>query len=170
MLLRIDIPIIVNTFFLHDVQISMCRPSDINIFSGTRTVSSFGTQRWTRGSMWWRQIKSFCIGQKSARASTSSVGSDGRDSSASPWSSPLRSSLLTVDCCLRVGSRSYEPLPVNFAVPSAIGNMNSSSSCLISIFFAKVLQGKISDASKSLDSSRSAIRISLFQIHTAISS
>ena len=32
MFARIDIPIIVNTFFLHDVKISMSRPRYINIF------------------------------------------------------------------------------------------------------------------------------------------
>ena len=33
---RIDIPVIVNHLFLHDVQISMSRPSNIDVFQWNR--------------------------------------------------------------------------------------------------------------------------------------
>ena len=35
--------VVINTLFLHDVQISMSRPGYINVLSGIGNVSSFGT-------------------------------------------------------------------------------------------------------------------------------
>ena len=106
-------------------------------FSGMENVSSFGTWRWTRGSLWWRQMKSPWTNHKSAQASASSVDSVGCNSSGSPWSSPLRSSLPTSCSRLRVVSRNSWSLPdIFFAVPSA-GNMNSSSFFVILILLSR---------------------------------
>ena len=62
------------------------------------------------------ELEVHCDG--SAQASASSGGFVGWYFPDSPWSSPLRSSLLTVGSRLTVGS-----LPDSFAVPSAIGNL-----------------------------------------------
>ena len=86
------------------------------------------------------------INQKSVRASTSSSDSSGRNSSLSPWDSPLRSSLLMVGSPLSVGARNLQSLP-DFAVPSATGKMNSSFFCLINTSFALILRRSIFDAS-----------------------
>ena len=120
---RIAIPIVIDTFLLHDVQISVSRPGH----SGTGNVSSFGTQSWTWGLLCWRQM----------RASASSFDSVGWDPPSSPWSSPLRSSFFTVCSRRGVGSRNSWSLTDNFAVPSAAGNINSSPSCVIWILLSR---------------------------------
>ena len=76
---------------------------------------------WSRSSGGWREMTSPCL-----RASASSCVSVAWNPSSSPWSSPLRSSLLTGCSRLRVGSWS---LPDNFAVPSATGNIKMSHFC-----------------------------------------
>ena len=85
MLAWLDIPVIVNLLFSKYIQISMSRPGNINVVQWHRNVC-------TRGSVWWRKMKSPWIDQRSPRASASSVGSACWDSSDSPWISPLRSS------------------------------------------------------------------------------
>ena len=100
----VDIAIIVNTLFLRHIQIGVSAPGYTHV-SGRGSVSSCGTQSWTRGSAWWRYMKSLCIDQKFLRASASSFASVGWGSSDSPWNYPLRSSLPTVCSRLRVGSR-----------------------------------------------------------------
>ena len=65
---------------------------------------------------------------------------------------------------LRVGSRNSWSRPDNFAVPSAIGKINTSPFCGVHTSFALILQGWISDASICPSSSRSATRISHFQL------
>ena len=54
-------------------------------FSGIGNISSFGTWSWTRSSLWWRQMKSAWLDQKSHWASASSLDSDGWKPSGSPW-------------------------------------------------------------------------------------
>ena len=81
-------------------------------------------------------MKSPWIDQKSARASASSVVLIGWDSSSSPCSSPLKSSLLKVWSRLRVGFGNSQPLPDNFGVPSATGNIKSSPLCGVNTSFA----------------------------------
>ena len=83
-------------------------------FCGIGNVSSFGTKSWTRGPLWWRLMKSPWIDQKSARTSASSVVSVGWIYLGSPWSSLLKSSLLTVGSRLGAGSRNLLSLPDNF--------------------------------------------------------
>ena len=95
------------------------------------------------------------------RASASSFVSVGWNPSSSPWSSPLRSSLLTGCSRLRVGSWS---LPDNFAVPSATGSFKMSHLCGANTSFALSLRRWISDASIFSKSSMSATRMSPFQI------
>ena len=57
-------------------------------FSEIGNDSSFGTWRWTQGSVWWRWMKSPSIDQKSFRASAPSCGDVGWDPSAFPRKSP----------------------------------------------------------------------------------
>ena len=102
---RIDNPVIVNSFLLHHVQISMSRPSNINVFQWNREC--FSLRHVELGSRFIVMTidKSPWIDQKSARASASSVDSAGWESPDSPWSSLLKSSLLTDGSRLRVDSR-----------------------------------------------------------------
>ena len=93
-------------------------------------------------------MKSPSIDQKSFQASTSSFVSVGWDLSECPWSSSLRSSLLSVCSRLRVGSRNSWSLPDNFTVPSANGNIECSLLCGVITAFAFTLRAWISDASK----------------------
>ena len=62
-----------------------------------------GRNNGTLGSRRWRYMKSPWTDQKSSRSSASSSYSSGRNSSLSPWDSPLRFSLLTVDSRLTRG-------------------------------------------------------------------
>ena len=87
----------------------------------------------------------------------------GWNPSDSPWSSPLKSSLHTSRCCLRVGSRNSWSRPDNFAVPSAIGKMNSSLLCGVNTSFALNFQGGFLIRPSFFSSSRSATSISPFQ-------
>ena len=100
MLVRIDIPVIVNSFFLHDIQISMTGPSYINVFQWIRE-GFFLRRKVHCDDDRWRHLG---VDQKSVRASESSVVFAEWDSPDSHWSSTLRSSLLTVESCLGVGS------------------------------------------------------------------
>ena len=65
---------------------------------------------------------------------------------------------------LWVGSRNSWSRPDNFAVPFADGKINSSPFCGVKTSFSLILRGWISDASIFPSSSRSATRISPFQI------
>ena len=115
-------------------------------------------------------MKSPWIDQKSLWASASSVASVGWDSPGSPWSSLLKSSLLTVCFRLRVGSRNSQSLHNNFAVPSVTGNMNSSPLCVTNTSFDLIFRGSISDASNLSKFSSSLIfatKIYPFQILAA---
>ena len=69
---------------------------------------------------------------------------------------------------LRVGSRISWSLPDNFAVPSAIGNIELLSFVASITSFALILRGWISDTSIFSNSSMSATRISPCQIHPVI--
>ena len=87
------------------------------------------------------------IDQNYFRSSASSSYSSGRNTSLSPWDSPLRFFLLTVDSRLRVGSWNLKYLPDNFAEPTATGKTNSASFWIIRTSFAFSLLGYVSDAS-----------------------
>ena len=90
--------------------------------------------------------------------------SGGWSPSRSPWSSPLRSPLLTGCSRLGVGSRNSWSLPHNIAVPSATGTMKSSHLCGVDTSSASIQQGWMSDSSKVSYSSVSATRTSPFQL------
>ena len=79
MLASIDIPVIVNCLFLHDVQISMSGPSNINVFYWNKERFFF---RHIELYSWFSvmamdEVKSPWIDQKSAQSSASSVVSVG---------------------------------------------------------------------------------------------
>ena len=93
------------------------------------------------------------VDQKSFRASASSPDSWGRNSSLSPWDSPLR-------CSLYGGFPSQSGFwafvvssLTNFAEPSATRNTNSPSFWVIKTSFAFSLLGSFSDASSFFNSS-----------------
>ena len=89
------------------------------------------------------------------------IGSASWESSGSPWSSPLRSSLPTGCSRLRVGSRNSWTLKDNFAVPSAVKKI-----CGVNTAFALSLGAWISDASMFSSSSMSATGCLLSKFHT----
>ena len=105
-------------------------------------------------------MKSPSVDQKSFQASASSFVSVGWDLSEMPWSSSLRSSLLTSCSRLRVGSRSPWSLPNNLAVPSAVGNIKVSPL----LCDVNSLRRWISDVSRFSICSISAIIMCPFQI------
>ena len=114
----------------------------------------------------WNSFRASAWAQKSWLIPSSSFVSSSWNSSLSPSDSPLRSSLLTVDSCLGVGSWNSWSLPDNFAEPSATGK-NSPSFWIIKTSFAFSLLGYVSDASNFSNSSISAIRISSSQVPPA---
>ena len=130
---------------------------------------SFSTQSWTRGSLWWRQMKSPWIDQKSFRASASSFVSVGWNPSGSPWISTLRSSLPTSCSCLRVCSRNSWSLPDNSAAPSAAGKIQIFASLLRQYFFRlEFFEDKFPLRPYFPILKMSATKISPFQVHAAI--
>ena len=91
--------------FLKYIQISISRPSYINVLQWNWECFLLRHRVVLVVQMWWRQMRSPWIDRKTPRALASSVDCVGWDSSDSTWISPLRSSLLTSCSRLRVGSR-----------------------------------------------------------------
>ena len=64
-----------------------------NINLGNKEWFFSGHASWTLGSTWWQWVKYPWVDQNYSRASASSSDSSSRNSSLSPWDSPLRFSL-----------------------------------------------------------------------------
>ena len=79
----------------------------------------------------WNSFRASAWAQNSFLIPSSSVVSSGWNSSLSPWDSPLRFSLLSVDSRVRVGSGNSYSLPDIFAEPSATRNINYPSFFLV---------------------------------------
>ena len=82
--------------------------------------------------------------------------------------SKLQRHLLILWSRLWVGSRTSWSLPNSFDVPSATGKMKCSPLCGVDTSFALILRGWISDTCIFSNSSKSAIKMSPFQILSAI--
>ena len=92
----------------------------------------------------WNSFRASAWAQNSLLIPSSSFVSSGWNSSLSPWDSPLRFSLLSVDSRVRVGSGNSYSLPDIFAEPSATRNINYPSFLgVIKTSFAFSLSGYI---------------------------
>ena len=138
-------------------------------FSEIGNDSSFGTWRWTRGSVWWRWMKSPSIDQKSFRASAPSCGPVGWDPSAFIRKSPQEiftpyKMILPWSCLLdfMISSKQF---------CRAVCDWENVFSPILDVIisFALSLRAWTSERPIFHSSSRSAFRKSPFQILTAYS-
>ena len=92
-------------------------------------------------------MKALWMYQKSIRTSASSFDSVNWDSSGSPWSSPLRSSLPTVCSRLWSGFSEFAVSPWHFCCTICYWEFELFSFCGVNPSFVLILRWKISDAS-----------------------
>ena len=133
---RIDIPIIVNHLFLHEVQISLSRPCYVHLF------------QWNTECSFLRHME---LNSKFIVMTLDEVTLDrlevGTGFSVICCFCRLRLSrfalkFLTENLApLEWVSRNSWSLPYNFAVPSANGQINSSPFCLIIVSLALIRRG-----------------------------
>ena len=123
----------VKKFFLHEVQISMSRPCTINVF------------QWNRERFYLRHVelssRFIVMTIDEVTLDRPEVGTGFSVICSLPIRLDFSTDLHSSRSVPRVGSRNSWSLPDNFSVPSAIGNMNSRSFCLINTSFALILRG-----------------------------